>query len=67
MAGTDVTLRCPYAGHPISSVRWERRGQELPSDLRHHVTDIKNGGMLTINKVDPATDSGTYTCLVTSR
>lgn len=67
VAGTDVVLRCPYAGHPISSVRWERRGQELPLDLRHHITDMKSGGSLTISKVDPATDSGTYTCTVTSR
>lgn len=59
VAGSDVTLYCPYSGYPISTVRWERRGQELPGDLRHRVEDSQAGGSLTISRVDSVTDSGT--------
>ncbi|XP_060516116.1 cell adhesion molecule Dscam2 [Cylas formicarius] len=64
VAGTDAVLHCPYAGYPIKSVRWERHGQELPQDMRHHLDE---GGALTILRVDQNTDKGFYTCYVTSR
>lgn len=36
----------------------------MPSDLRHH---LEEGGSITIQRVDPANDSGFYACYVTSR
>lgn len=64
VAGSDVTLHCPYSGYPIDGVRWERYGQELPLDLRHK---IDGSGSFTIVSVDQTADSGYYTCAVTSR
>ncbi|XP_021937228.1 Down syndrome cell adhesion molecule-like protein Dscam2 isoform X2 [Zootermopsis nevadensis] len=61
VAGHDVTLRCPYSGYPISAISWERRGKELPADLRR---SRGKGGSLTISRVDPAVDAGSYVCSV---
>jgi hypothetical protein len=61
VAGHDVTLHCPYSGYPISAISWERRGQELPVDLRRSRGE---GGSLTISRVDPAVDAGSYVCSV---
>ncbi|XP_069687424.1 cell adhesion molecule Dscam1 isoform X3 [Periplaneta americana] len=61
VAGHDVTLHCPYSGYPISAISWERRGQELPVDLRRSRGE---GGSLTIGRVDPAVDAGSYVCSV---
>ncbi|CAH0562134.1 unnamed protein product [Brassicogethes aeneus] len=64
VASADITLHCPYSGYPINGVKWERRGQELPIDLRHQLVE---GGALTISRLDPLIDSGFYTCTVTNR
>lgn len=64
VAGSDVTLHCPYSGYPIEAVRWERYAQELPLDLRHRIDE---SGSFTIVNVDQTADSGYYTCAVTSR
>ncbi|XP_017776462.1 PREDICTED: Down syndrome cell adhesion molecule-like protein Dscam2 isoform X2 [Nicrophorus vespilloides] len=64
VAGSDVTLHCPYSGYPIDSVRWKRHGQDLPLDLRHRLED---GGALIISRLDPVADSDIYTCFVSSR
>ncbi|XP_071054820.1 cell adhesion molecule Dscam2 [Onthophagus taurus] len=64
VAGSDVTLHCPYSGYPIGSVRWKRQGQDLPIDLRHR---IEEGGSLTITRLDPSIDSDLYTCFVSGR
>ena len=61
VAGHDITLHCPYSGYPISAINWERRGQEVPVDLRRSRVD---GGSLRISRVDPAVDSGSYMCSV---
>ncbi|XP_047109675.1 Down syndrome cell adhesion molecule-like protein Dscam2 [Schistocerca piceifrons] len=58
----QVTLRCPYAGYPISGVSWERRGVPLTSDLRRELRD--GGAALHILRVDPAADAGVYVCTV---
>ncbi|XP_049839470.1 Down syndrome cell adhesion molecule-like protein Dscam2 [Schistocerca gregaria] len=60
----QVTLRCPYAGYPISGVSWERRGVPLTSDLRRELRD--GGAALHILRVDPAADAGVYVCTVRS-
>lgn len=61
VAGHDVILHCPYSGYPISAISWERRGQEVPVDLRRSRGE---GGSLTISRVDPAVDTGSYVCSV---
>ncbi|XP_068085516.1 cell adhesion molecule Dscam2 [Anabrus simplex] len=61
VAGSDITIHCPYSGYPINSVSWERHGQSLPPDLRHHTTP---SGALTISRVEQALDAGSYTCIV---
>lgn len=61
VAGHDITLHCPYSGYPISAISWERRGQEVPVDLRRSRVE---GGSLRISRVDPAVDSGSYVCSV---
>lgn len=65
MAGTNVTLHCPYSGYPISGVSWERHGRQLPADLMRHRVDEE--GSFTIVGVDQALDSGMYSCFVTGR
>lgn len=64
VAGSDVTLHCPYSGYPIDTVRWERYGQELPLDIRHRIDE---SGSFTIVSVDQAADTGYYACSVTNR
>ncbi|GLH10491.1 Protein sidekick [Gryllus bimaculatus] len=59
--GTDVFLRCPVAGFPIASVTWQRGGEILPTNLRHH---IFQNGTLQVRKVEGAKDRGEYTCAV---
>ncbi|XP_049798773.1 Down syndrome cell adhesion molecule-like protein Dscam2 [Schistocerca nitens] len=58
----QVTLRCPYAGYPISGVSWERRGSPLAADLRHELRD--GGASLRLLRVDAAADAGAYVCKV---
>ncbi|XP_049771417.1 Down syndrome cell adhesion molecule-like protein Dscam2 [Schistocerca cancellata] len=62
VAAADATLRCPYAGHPVTGVSWERRGAPLTADLRHELRD--GGAALHILRVDPAADAGAYVCKV---
>jgi hypothetical protein len=61
VAGHDITLHCPYSGYPISAISWERRGQEIPVDLRR---SLGEGGSLSISRVDPTVDAGSYVCSV---
>ncbi|XP_049765530.1 Down syndrome cell adhesion molecule-like protein Dscam2 [Schistocerca cancellata] len=62
LESADVTLRCPYAGYPISGVSWERRGVPVTADLRHELRD--GGAALHIRGVDPAADAGAYVCQI---
>lgn len=64
VAGSDVTMHCPYSGYPIDAVHWERYGQELPLDLRHKIDE---SGSFTIVSVDQNVDTGYYACSVTNR
>uniref|UniRef100_T1JCZ7 Down syndrome cell adhesion molecule-like protein Dscam2 n=1 Tax=Strigamia maritima TaxID=126957 RepID=T1JCZ7_STRMM len=63
VAGEDVVIKCPYAGHPIESIQWERGGRKLPIDHRQVV--FRNGTLL-VRSVQRTPDAGTYTCLVRS-
>ncbi|PSN48897.1 Down syndrome cell adhesion molecule-like protein Dscam2 [Blattella germanica] len=57
----DVISHVNITRYPINGITWERRGQELPVDLRRSKGE---GGALIIGRVDPAVDAGSYTCTV---
>ncbi|XP_046991962.1 Down syndrome cell adhesion molecule-like protein Dscam2 [Schistocerca americana] len=58
----NATLRCPYAGYPVSSISWERRGLTVKADLRHELRE--GGAALHVLHVDPSVDAGSYVCKV---
>ncbi|XP_026314956.1 Down syndrome cell adhesion molecule-like protein Dscam2 [Hyposmocoma kahamanoa] len=57
VAGSEVTIWCPYYGFPIESVKWEGGAG---ADPRYHQSD----GQLTITNVDKNRDKGVWTCSV---
>ncbi|XP_047520750.1 Down syndrome cell adhesion molecule-like protein Dscam2 isoform X2 [Pieris napi] len=57
VAGRELVLYCPYSGYPISSVKWERDGNQVEWDSS--VT-----GALRVARVE-ASHGGAYTCAVT--
>ncbi|XP_059473435.1 cell adhesion molecule Dscam2-like isoform X2 [Neocloeon triangulifer] len=63
VAGTDVYLRCPVAGFPISSVTWRQGDSSLPANPRQRVF---SNGTLLIKNVEGSIDSGKYSCVVSN-
>ncbi|XP_045537855.1 Down syndrome cell adhesion molecule-like protein Dscam2 [Papilio machaon] len=57
VAGSDITIWCPYYGFPIDSVKWEGGAG---TDPRYHQVD----GQLTITNVDRNRDKGGWICSV---
>ncbi|XP_028165502.1 Down syndrome cell adhesion molecule-like protein 1 [Ostrinia furnacalis] len=57
VAGSEVTIWCPYYGFPVESVKWEGGAG---ADSRYQ----QMGGQLTIHNVDRNRDKGTWTCSV---
>ncbi|CAG9565456.1 unnamed protein product [Danaus chrysippus] len=57
VAGSDITIWCPYYGFPIDSVKWEGGAG---NDPRYHQSD----GQLTISNVDRTRDKGGWICSV---
>ncbi|XP_072929902.1 cell adhesion molecule Dscam2-like [Epargyreus clarus] len=57
VAGSEVTIWCPYYGFPIDTVKWEGGAG---ADPRYHQSD----GHLTITNVDKNRDRGTWACSV---
>ncbi|XP_052744070.1 cell adhesion molecule Dscam2-like isoform X2 [Bicyclus anynana] len=57
VAGSDVTIWCPYYGFPIDSVKWEGGAG---TDPRYH----QGEGHLTITNVDRTRDKGGWICSV---
>ncbi|XP_068619323.1 cell adhesion molecule Dscam2-like [Battus philenor] len=57
VAGTEITIWCPYYGFPIDSVKWEGGAG---ADPRYHQVD----GQLTIANVDRNRDKGGWICSV---
>ncbi|XP_052126797.1 cell adhesion molecule Dscam2-like isoform X3 [Frankliniella occidentalis] len=64
VADTDVFLRCPVAGFPVTSVTWQRAGSRLPDTLRQRL--FPNGTLL-LRGVQGAQDRGLYACTVTNQ
>ncbi|XP_050675315.1 cell adhesion molecule Dscam2-like [Leptidea sinapis] len=57
VAGTEVSIWCPYYGFPIDSVKWEGG---VGADPRY----LQSDGRLTITSVDKNRDKGAWTCSV---
>ncbi|XP_065344124.1 cell adhesion molecule Dscam1 isoform X3 [Cloeon dipterum] len=64
VAGTDLIVKCPVAGHPIESITWERDGVVLPMNRRQRVYP---NGTLVIEHAQRPADAGTYTCQAQNR
>ncbi|XP_059483764.1 cell adhesion molecule Dscam2 [Neocloeon triangulifer] len=64
VAGSDLIVKCPVAGHPIESISWERDGAVLPVNRRQRVYP---NGTLVIEHAQRPADAGTYTCQAQNR
>lgn len=64
VAMTDVFLRCPVAGYPVTSVTWQKGNDPLSSLPRYRVF---SNGTLYIKQVQGATDRGEYSCTVVNQ
>ncbi|KAK3933321.1 Down syndrome cell adhesion molecule-like protein Dscam2, partial [Frankliniella fusca] len=64
VADTDVFLRCPVAGFPVTSVTWQRAGSRLPDSMRQRLFP---NGTLVLRGVQGAQDRGLYACTVTNQ
>ncbi|CAG4953628.1 unnamed protein product [Colias eurytheme] len=62
VAGDNLTLLCPYAGYPISSVRWSRRGGAALGGAGRVVA---RGAALSLAPALPQ-DAGHYACSVSA-
>jgi len=63
IASKDVTFRCPVTGYPIDYMKWEHKGQALPSNHRQQivkVTNDDNRSVLKIKNVQKSIDEGNY-------
>ncbi|XP_045772265.1 Down syndrome cell adhesion molecule-like protein Dscam2 [Maniola jurtina] len=63
VAGENLTLHCPYAGYPISSVSWRRRG--AATALAGAGRAAARGAALQLTPAQPH-DAGHYACTVTA-
>ncbi|CAH0727689.1 unnamed protein product, partial [Brenthis ino] len=69
VAGRELIIYCPYSGYPISSVRWERDGNQLEWEGASGSTGTGTGtstgvgvsGALRLARVE-AGSAGAYTC-----
>ncbi|XP_077518318.1 cell adhesion molecule Dscam1-like [Amblyomma americanum] len=62
VSGTQLTLRCPYGGHPIDSLAWQKAGMVLPVNYRQ---SVDTRGRLLVQQAQKSADEGEYTCAVT--
>ena len=60
VAGKAMSVTCPVAGYPISSITWEKEGRQLPFNDRQSV--FRNG-TLVITNLKRKEDAATYTCV----
>ncbi|XP_022670390.1 Down syndrome cell adhesion molecule-like protein Dscam2 isoform X3 [Varroa destructor] len=59
VAGETVRIQCPYSGHPISEIFWEKDGRRLPTNRRQQV--FANGTLVLATAVKNG-DEGLYRC-----
>ncbi|KAJ8982888.1 hypothetical protein NQ317_004318 [Molorchus minor] len=60
VAGGMLIVHCPFAGHPVESVVWERDGRVLPINRKQKVFP---NGTLIIENVERTSDQATYVCV----
>ncbi|XP_057660494.1 cell adhesion molecule Dscam2 isoform X15 [Diorhabda carinulata] len=60
VAGGTLIVHCPFAGHPVEAVVWERDGRLLPINRKQKVFP---NGTLIIENVERASDQATYVCV----
>ncbi|XP_050305179.1 cell adhesion molecule Dscam2 isoform X3 [Anthonomus grandis grandis] len=60
VAGGTLIVHCPFAGHPVDTVVWERDGRLLPINRKQKVFP---NGTLIIENVERASDQATYVCV----
>ncbi|XP_068899409.1 cell adhesion molecule Dscam1 isoform X6 [Tenebrio molitor] len=60
VAGGTLIVHCPFAGHPVETVVWERDGRLLPINRKQKVFP---NGTLIIENVERASDQATYDCV----
>ncbi|XP_030766966.1 Down syndrome cell adhesion molecule-like protein Dscam2 [Sitophilus oryzae] len=60
VAGGTLIVHCPFAGHPVETVVWERDGRQLPINRKQKVFP---NGTLIIENVERASDQATYVCV----
>ncbi|XP_038220869.1 Down syndrome cell adhesion molecule-like protein Dscam2 [Zerene cesonia] len=68
VAGANTTVHCPYSGFPISEIRWQRGGVDIPSGeaaggAGGARASLRRGGALALWPADAA-DAGLYSCRV---
>ncbi|KAK7075666.1 hypothetical protein SK128_023683 [Halocaridina rubra] len=60
VAGENMVVHCPVAGHPIDSIVWEMKGRMLPINRRQKTFP---NGTLIVEAVQRSADQGRYTCV----
>ncbi|XP_074036525.1 Down syndrome cell adhesion molecule 1 isoform X49 [Leptinotarsa decemlineata] len=60
VAGGMLIVHCPFAGHPVEAVVWERDGRLLPINRKQKVFP---NGTLIIENVERTSDQATYDCV----
>lgn len=71
VSGSDVWLRCPVGGFPLSRVAWQRGSTPLtpgaPSSAATAHVSIFNNGSLVLRGVEAARDAGAYSCTASNQ
>ncbi|KAG7310281.1 hypothetical protein JYU34_003034 [Plutella xylostella] len=70
VAGANTTVHCPYSGFPISEIRWQRNGVDVPPADGPRAGGAGGaaagaGGELLLWPAEAA-DAGVYSCRVTA-
>ncbi|CAH0555685.1 unnamed protein product [Brassicogethes aeneus] len=60
VAGGTLIVHCPFAGHPVETVVWERDNRLLPINGKQKVFP---NGTLMIENVERTSDQATYVCV----
>ena len=55
ISGSDLTIKCPVSGFPISEIVWERDTKTLPINVRQRTF---NNGTLIIEQLQRSEDAG---------
>uniref|UniRef100_T1JC13 Down syndrome cell adhesion molecule-like protein Dscam2 n=1 Tax=Strigamia maritima TaxID=126957 RepID=T1JC13_STRMM len=59
VSGDNAILNCPVFGYPISDLKWEKDGTQLPNEI-HQIQMVNDS--LVIQNILRTRDSGIYSC-----